>query len=81
METDVEVELRPKDRIILYTDGLADVFNQRGEMPGVEGSQAAISEASYLPFSEMKQATVDRVAAWRKGPVTDDTSLVLMEIL
>ena len=80
-EPTLEVELRPKDRIILYTDGLTDVFNQRGEMLGVEGLQAVIGEASYLPFSEMKQAIVDRVAAWRKGPATDDTSLVLIEVL
>jgi len=81
MEIDVELELRPKDRITLYTDGLTDVFNQRGEMPGVEGLQAVIGEASYLPLCEMKQAIVDRVAAWRKGPATDDPSLVLMEVL
>jgi sigma-B regulation protein RsbU (phosphoserine phosphatase) len=80
-EPTLEVELRPKDRIILYTDGLTDVFNQRGEMLGVEGLQATIDEASYLPFSEMKQAIVDRVAAWREGPATDDTSLVLIEVV
>jgi phosphoserine phosphatase RsbU/P len=80
-EPTLEVELRPKDRIALYTDGLTDVFNQRGEMLGVEGLQAVIGEASHLPFSEMKQAIVDRVAAWRDGPATDDTCLVLIEVL
>jgi phosphoserine phosphatase RsbU/P len=80
-EPTLEVELRPKDRILLYTDGLTDVFNQRGEMLGVEGLQAIVGEASCLPFSGMKQAIVDSVAAWRKGPATDDTSLVLIEVL
>lgn len=79
-EPTLEVELRPKDRIVLYTDGLTDVFNQHGEMLGVEGLQAIVAEASCLPFSEMTQAIVDRVAAWREGPATDDTSLVLIEV-
>ncbi len=79
-EPTLEVELRPKARIVLYTDGLTDVFNQDGEMLGVEGLQAVVGEASCLPFSEMKQAIVDRVAAWREGPATDDTSLVLIEV-
>ncbi|MFZ0885750.1 MAG: SpoIIE family protein phosphatase [Candidatus Acidiferrales bacterium] len=79
-EPTLEVELRPKDRIVLYTDGLTEVFDQHGEMLGVEGLQDVVSEASSLPFSEMKQAIVDRVAAWREGPATDDTSLVLIEV-
>jgi len=29
MEIDVEGELRPKDRMTLYTDGLTEVFHQR----------------------------------------------------
>jgi len=80
-EPTVEVELQPKDRVILYTDGLTDVFDQRGEMLGVDGLQAVIGETSSLPLNEMKQAIVDRVAAWRKGPATDDTSLVMIEVL
>lgn len=80
VEPILEVELYPKDRIVLYTDGLTDVFNQRGEMLGVEGLRAVVGEASDLPFGEMKQAIVDRVAAWRDGPATDDSSLVLIEV-
>jgi hypothetical protein len=28
----------------------------------------------------MKQGILDRVAAWREGPPTDDVSLVLVEV-
>jgi hypothetical protein len=34
-----------------------------------------------LPFAEMKQGILDRVAAWREGPPSDDVSLVLIEVL
>ena len=72
-------EIEPGDRIVLYTDGLTDVFDSRGEMLKVEGLQNFIREAALLPFDEMKQCILDRVAAWRDGPPVDDASLVLVE--
>ena len=72
-------EIEPGDRIVLYTDGLTDVFDSRGEMLKVEGLQNFIREAALLPFDEMKQFILDRVAAWRDGPPVDDESLVLVE--
>ena len=79
MGSTLDVELRPKDRIILYTDGITDVFDSRGEKLGVEGLERFVLETSVLPFGEMKQAILDRVAAWREGPPTEDISLVLVE--
>jgi serine phosphatase RsbU (regulator of sigma subunit) len=70
-------ELEPGDRIVLYTDGLTDVFDSRGEMLKVEGVQNIVRETALLPFSEMKQGILNRVAAWRDGPPVDDMSLVL----
>jgi NADP-dependent 3-hydroxy acid dehydrogenase YdfG len=32
-------------------------------------------------YPEMKQGILDRVAAWREGPPSDDISLVLVEVL
>jgi hypothetical protein len=29
----------------------------------------------------MKQSILDKVAAWREGPATDDVSLVLAEVV
>ena len=76
----VDVELELKDRIVLYTDGLTEVFNSRGEILGIEGLQEFVRETSVLPLVEMKNGILDRVAAWREGPPTDDISLVLVEI-
>ena len=77
----LDVELQRGDRVVLYTDGITDVFNSREEMLGVEGLQEFVGEAASLPLFEMKGGILDRVAAWREGPATDDVSLILAEVI
>jgi PAS domain S-box-containing protein len=76
----VDVQLQPDDRILLYTDGITEVFNSQGEMLGVSGVQEIVRKKSCLPPHEMKQAILDSVAAWREGPPTDDVSLMLVHV-
>jgi sigma-B regulation protein RsbU (phosphoserine phosphatase) len=78
--TSLEVQLQPDDRVVLYTDGITEVFNSRGEMLGVEGVQEIVGRASSLPPDQMKQGILDGVAAWREGPPTDDVSLMLVHV-
>jgi PAS domain S-box-containing protein len=78
--TSLEVQLQPDDRIVLYTDGITEVFNSKGEMLGIEGVQEIVRQSSSLPAEEMKQAILDGVAAWREGPPTDDVSLMLVHV-
>jgi PAS domain S-box-containing protein len=79
-EATLDVDLESGDRVVLYTDGITDVFNSRGEMLGVEGVQKIVRETSRLPFNEMKKGILDSVAEWREGPPTDDVSVVLVEV-
>jgi PAS domain S-box-containing protein len=79
-EATLSVELEPGDRIILYTDGITDVFNSDGEMLKVDGVREFVRETALLPFGEMKQGILNRVGEWRNGPPVDDVSLVLVEV-
>jgi phosphoserine phosphatase RsbU/P len=80
-EAAIEVPLSKGDRVVLYTDGISEVFDARGEMLGTEGVQKIVRETALLPFGDMQQALLNRVAAWREGAPTDDMSLVLLEVL
>lgn len=75
-----DVELQAGDRVVMYTDGLTEVFDQRDELLGTEGLQRIVEQAARRPLPEMRQSIVEKVEAWRHGPVTDDISLVLVEI-
>jgi sigma-B regulation protein RsbU (phosphoserine phosphatase) len=74
------VDLRAGDRVVLYTDGLTDAFDSRGQMLGVTGVRKIVEETALLPLCEMQAAILERVAAWRQGPPSDDISLVLVEV-
>jgi phosphoserine phosphatase RsbU/P len=76
----LEMPLEPDDRIVLYTDGITEGFNSKGEMLDVEGFQEIVRQASALPAEQMKQGILDGVAAWRNGPPTDDVSLMLAHV-
>jgi serine phosphatase RsbU (regulator of sigma subunit) len=67
--------------VVLYTDGISEVFDASGEMLGTEGVQKIVRETAALPLAEMKQGILDRVTEWRDGAPTDDMSLVLLEVL
>ena len=75
-----EIDLEPGDRLVLYTDGLVEVFNHHDDMLDVEGFARLALDSAKLPLPEMRQAVLDGVAAWRHGPPADDVSLVIVEV-
>jgi len=76
----VELDLAPGDRLVLYTDGLIEVFNKSEDMLGVEGLQELVRQSATRALPEMKQAILDGAAAWSRGALADDVSLVIVEV-
>jgi sigma-B regulation protein RsbU (phosphoserine phosphatase) len=75
-----EFDLEPGDRLVLYTDGLVEVFNSFDDMLGVEGLKDLVHESATLTLGEMQRAILDGVAAWSHAPLADDVSLVIAEV-
>jgi serine phosphatase RsbU (regulator of sigma subunit) len=72
--------LHPDDRIAIYTDGFTESCNSHERHLGIDGFSEIVREAASWPLPEMKQHILDRVAAFRNGPPTDDMSLVIVSM-
>jgi PAS domain S-box-containing protein len=68
------------DRLMLYSDGLYEVWNREGEMLGIEGLERIVCSAAGLPLPAMRQAIIEGVNSYSAGPVHDDVTLVLAEV-
>jgi PAS domain S-box-containing protein len=79
-ESPDEVELLHGDRLILYTDGLVEVFNGLDQMLGVEGLEDLVLQSARLTVADMQKTILNGVAAWSHGPLADDVSLVIVEV-
>jgi sigma-B regulation protein RsbU (phosphoserine phosphatase) len=74
-------QLEPGDRLLLYTDGVIEARDARGDMFGVEAliDHAERHAAAGLPAPETLRRLARAVAAHHGGPAADDTTLVLAE--
>jgi len=79
VEASTKLQLESGDRVLIYSDGFTESFNEKRDMLGIEGLSEIVRETSRLPLAEMRDEIVDRVAAWRNGPAHDDMSIVLLE--
>ena len=60
-----KLPVQPGDRVMIYTDGLTENFNDQNEMLGVEGLSEIVRATSTLPLPQMKEKMLDRIAQFR----------------
>ena len=73
-------DLSPGDRVMLYSDGLTEVWDAQGDMLGIEGLGQMAKRAAELPLSAMREQIIRGVVGFSATPVHDDMSLVLLEV-
>lgn len=76
-----EETLEPGDRLLLYSDGVVEARDARGEMFGVERLIDLTEKAALakLPTPETLRTLSHRVIEFQGGPPRDDATLMLIE--
>ncbi len=72
------VSLDAGDVLIVYTDGLTDALNARGEESGVERLQRVCAENRHSPAEQVVAALRDQLLAFvGDAPLADDCTVVV----
>jgi len=68
------------DKILLYTDGVTDIFNERHEAFGIEGIKAVLGAHHGSDSRFFNKALVDSLMRHGGGKTTDDIMLMSVSI-
>lgn len=69
------------DRLLLFTDGLFEVFSEEGEVFGEQRLEACFLDHRHKEMDSMVQAVIADVERWRGNtPINDDITLIGIEM-
>ena len=75
------ISVAPGDRIFVYTDGVIDAPNSKGESFGLTRLKDALDANISAPLSELKAAVLEILHKFsEKEPAHDDVTMIAMEI-
>lgn len=72
--------LEPGDRVLIYTDGVTELFDSTGSELGEGGLAALAVNATSDDLFGMTERILDQIVAFQHGPATDDRTLILVGI-
>jgi serine phosphatase RsbU (regulator of sigma subunit) len=72
-----KIILEPESYLILYTDGFAEIENEKGEILGFDNFAEICSTVNGLNATEAIEAINKGIAQW--GPQNDDQSLIILQ--
>jgi sigma-B regulation protein RsbU (phosphoserine phosphatase) len=80
-----ERNLLPGDRILMYSDGIIEAFNRRGEAFGVKRLKDMLCEETELSAEEMADRLLLVTKNWagigKGGTLEDDLTLIIIDVL
>jgi serine phosphatase RsbU (regulator of sigma subunit) len=76
-----EAELERGDKIVIYTDGITEAVNRRGDIFGDESLESFIRQWHRLPAGDFITRLLDHVRDWSgRGPESFDDDLTIIVI-
>jgi sigma-B regulation protein RsbU (phosphoserine phosphatase) len=82
--TDSVVKILPGDRIVIYTDGLVEVFNARGELFGKSRLLTLLAESLDLTGEKIAELLIRKVNAWSgkktNESLDDDVTVIIVDV-
>jgi len=77
---EMEYTLKPGESIVLYTDGITEAENGRGEWYSADRLAGAIESARFEPPAEVARRVLDDVTAFAGGhPQSDDIAIMVLK--
>ena len=73
-----EATLQIGDRAVIYTDGLTEASNERGELFTVQRLRERLIEHRLLSSQELADALFDDVKAYSSGQMRDDATILVV---
>jgi serine phosphatase RsbU (regulator of sigma subunit) len=75
---EVEVDIRPGDFLLLYTDGVTDANSQEGEFFGIERLRQTVSTAEMLSASDMCDHIFEQIDRFQAEVLQHDDMALLV---
>lgn len=76
-----EIELRPGDRIIFYSDGVTDAINPQRERFGKEQFMDVLREYKGASAETIRDRIIEAIERFRSGePLADDLTLIVLGV-
>ena len=74
------VSLLPRDRLLLYTDGITETANAAEQQLGVNGLARIALAAKSLGLFDVADFVLHEVTRYQHGATTDDKTLIVAEV-
>jgi sigma-B regulation protein RsbU (phosphoserine phosphatase) len=76
--TEAEIQLAAGDRLVLFTDGVAEVQDATGEEFGEERLLELLTAHRGFDAQQLQEKIIEAVSAFGGGEFQDDVTLVLL---